>query len=110
MAGSAHGRILDRAHISMWEDALRPYVEDLLAVLPEVLAEATISVVAYELGRAYSPPARRASAATPDAWTAVIAAHVETLFADADDAAAATAFLADRMALAFEPPCRVTSR
>ena len=110
MADSAHGRILDRAQISMWEDALRPYVEDLLAVLPEVLAEAVTTVLAYELGRAYSPPERRASAAAPDAWTAAIAAHVETLFPDADDAAAVTDFLAGALALEFDPPRRIGPR
>ena len=110
MADSAHGRILDRAQISMWEDALRPYVEDLLAVLPEVLAEAAITVLAYELARAYSPPERRASAATPDAWTALLAAHVETLFPDADDAAAVTDFLAGALALEFDPPRRIGPR
>ena len=102
--------MLDRAQISMWEDALRPHVEDLLAVLPEVLADATTTVLAYELGRAYSPPERRTSAATPDAWTALLAAHVETLFPDADDAAAVTDFLAGALALEFDPPRRIGPR
>ena len=110
MADSNKGLALDPARIAAWEHAICEHVEDLLAHLPGSFCGAAITVLAYELARAYDAPERRTQAERPDAWAAVIASHVERLFPDREGAAAAVEFLAVRMALDFEPPRRIGAR